>query len=352
MFSQRYGGTFRVLEFTPDGDTICPMCKDTSCVVKDNKSGDEICRRTGRVLQERCISEEQEWRTFGNDANATGESKNRVGGANDVWLDDGGMERTQIATSNQRMARLNDTATQASQTDRILLEAFRTFRNVANHQKVRESVVERGKDMIKHLSDKDQLQRRKTEVHMLAVLYLACKEDGSFIQLRELRVGYPEITEEQLKNAIKILQKKLEGRPTVAQNQAAVLCNRVCSKLCIRDPHKSLIADACTAAEMQIASAVRPSSLVGAVLWLAVRMLGLTHRIKDIKDAAGAAVQTIQQACKKLEIRKIFSDEFIRLCKPEAVLELEGASEAGAIADGEGGSSASSSSSSSAVAPA
>eukprot|EP00919_Chromeraceae_sp_WS-2016_P015291 GHVR01036065.1.p1 GENE.GHVR01036065.1~~GHVR01036065.1.p1 ORF type:complete len:338 (+),score=97.48 GHVR01036065.1:24-1037(+) len=279
--------------------TLCPHCRNVTCVIYDNQTGDEICRKTGRVLQERMLCEEQEWRTFSNESN-TGADMNRTGGPNDVWLDDG-VQGTTVAGGDRRFAQTHDAATSGSAKDRQIKSAFRQFFEVCKYFHAAESTVERGKEMIKALSDCDKLNRRANKRNMVAILYLSCAEDGRKRTLKELCNAGGDLESNDLGQTVKKLQKLLPRRGYGSCQSAADLMPKFCDKLDLSAELRSVCEDVVRAAESKLHKARKPTTLAGAVLMFVSReVFNVPLPMHDVMRVVQAAASTIEVALKDL----------------------------------------------------
>src|SRR5579871_129359 len=81
----------------------CPDCL-TSQIVEDHHEGFTICQQCGRVVGERLIATESEWRTFA-DGDSSKEDPNRVGGFENPLFNDFGLS-TRVTEDGSAISRL------------------------------------------------------------------------------------------------------------------------------------------------------------------------------------------------------------------------------------------------------
>uniref|UniRef100_A0A0G4HD09 Transcription factor TFIIB cyclin-like domain-containing protein n=1 Tax=Chromera velia CCMP2878 TaxID=1169474 RepID=A0A0G4HD09_9ALVE len=312
---------FAQVNFTKGGDTICPVHQDTSCVVRTPQA-DEVCRKTGMVLRERCEAE---------DRFQGAPSDDRVDTQTDLF---GRFSTvTSISTNNPALARLHALATAPALAEQVLDATLNDFVRTARSavRTVTDPVLERGRGILEWMSENGGLQKRRSTAHLLAVLYQAAyEESGAFQPLDVLLRPHPSISADELKSAIRLIRKGIQDRPfgKVQKSLAAELAHSVLKRLNI-EPKEALyevITDACEIAEEELARAVRPSTIVASVIWLAVQLCGRPLKLKDIKEVAQAGDAAVRTAVKELspKVRRIFTEEFLQGGKPAVLARLEG----------------------------
>lgn len=154
----------------------CPYCGPTQngaqTIVFDASSGDQLCRECGLVVEEKALSEEQEWRNFSAEAASSGRGgagRNRVGDTLDAWLEDGGIGTTMLvsgaggslgggkaASNAKRLQQLHEATTSGlgagvGSGDRQLKAAFNYLRLIGEAFALRDNVLERAKEITKDL---------------------------------------------------------------------------------------------------------------------------------------------------------------------------------------------------------
>lgn len=285
--------TFR----TTRSEGQCPYCRDAGFVIYDNQTGDEVCRVCGIVLEQRVMSEEQEWRTFSSDSG--GNDRNRVSGPSDIWLDDGN-NGTSMVGGDKKMAQFHEIATAASGNDRLIKTAFVSLRNVAVTLGLRDTVVERCKEMVKELANLQKLQKRTTERCMLALTYLACREEGVSRSLGELVQPYPSLTEKELGQTTKAIRKVMPGRGYSTTSCTGDLMPKLCTKLGLPANIRSIAQSIAKKAEGHLVKAHRPTTTAGAILMLVVELMNVNCSARLICAEVHTGEATVREVYKEL----------------------------------------------------
>lgn len=297
----------------------------------DASSGDQICRECGFVVEEKVLSEEQEWRNFSAEVASSsrgGADRNRVGEALDGWLETGGIgtsmlvgsagglaSGTRAANAAKRLQQLHEATTgsfaaagAAGNRDRQLKSAFSCLRLIGEAFALRDNVLERAKEITKDLmQDNQQYPRtRNNTTTMLAVTYLACREAGVTRTVKELVVYDRAISEKELGKAINRIKKLLPQRGDASSAESATqLLPRYCSRLQL-SVHVSDVAEhVAKRAAQVIISSHRPNSIAGAAIWLVVQLLNAATnphlpKAAEIASVTGAGEHTLRSIYKDM----------------------------------------------------
>ena len=105
---------------------FCPQCQNQGSPVNDPKAGRVTCTECGLVLKDGILSEEKEWREFG-DSDKSGADPNRVGSTQHYLLTDYGDLSTKI--DDRRLQNLQQ-STINSNTSQPLYNAINKFRSI------------------------------------------------------------------------------------------------------------------------------------------------------------------------------------------------------------------------------
>eukprot|EP01053_Blabericola_migrator_P007130 Blabericola_migrator_1__7129@NODE_360_length_9432_cov_135_447517_g288_i0_p3_GENE_NODE_360_length_9432_cov_135_447517_g288_i0NODE_360_length_9432_cov_135_447517_g288_i0_p3_ORF_typecomplete_len334_score55_26TFIIB/PF00382_19/9_4e07TFIIB/PF00382_19/0_0015TF_Zn_Ribbon/PF08271_12/7_5e13Cyclin_C/PF02984_19/6_7e02Cyclin_C/PF02984_19/56Cyclin_C/PF02984_19/0_36zfRING_4/PF14570_6/19zfRING_4/PF14570_6/1_8DUF2614/PF11023_8/0_092DZR/PF12773_7/1_9DZR/PF12773_7/0_2DZR/PF12773_7/7_7e03zfribbon_3/PF13248_6/20zfri len=282
----------------------CPNCRDQGVIVYDNHSGDDLCSNCGQVLESRVMSEEQEWRTFSNTDGGSGNDKSRVGGVNDTWMEEGVQGTTMMGGDKRfnRLAQAHELATSASSSDRQLKTAFNNLRLIAEHMGLRENILERCKEMVKDLQVSGNLKSRTGATYMLSIVYLACREEGMTMTLKEVTSFDRTIQEKELAKAINRLKKFLPQRPTGPTTYAsAELIPRFCAMLQLGGPLIAIAEQIAKKTEQTPNKHFKPNVLAGAAIYLSAQLHAVQNiHPSDIATAAKCGFQLMMACYKEL----------------------------------------------------
>ncbi|KAH8584614.1 transcription initiation factor IIB [Cryptosporidium sp. chipmunk genotype I] len=275
---------------------FCKRCgAGNSIVVYDSKSGSEICTRCGVVVEDRVINEEQEWRSFSNDGN-DGNSKSRIGSVNDVWLDDG-TDSQLLVGDKKLMKTMLKHNTQAS-SDRMIKEVFNQLRQIANSFSLHDNIIERCKEIVKEQSNLNILKSGKKNV--LAIVYLACREEGVSRTVKELLSFDRTISERELVRSINKLKKDLPRRGPTLSSSAAELMPRFCHYLQLSHEIVGIAEYVCRTAEQYINKSHRPNSLAAGAIYFVCNLCNIQIEMKSVAVAAKSGETTVRGVYKEL----------------------------------------------------
>lgn len=275
---------------------FCKRCGvGNSIVVYDSKSGSEICTRCGVVVEDRVINEEQEWRSFSNDGN-DGNSKSRIGSVNDVWLDDG-TDSQLLVGDKKLMKTMLKHNTQAS-SDRMIKEVFNQLRQIANSFSLHDNIIERCKEIVKEQSNLNILRSGKKNV--LAIVYLACREEGVSRTVKELLSFDRTISERELVRSINKLKKDLPRRGPTLSSSAAELMPRFCHYLQLSHEIVGIAEYVCRNAEQYINKSHRPNSLAAGAIYFVCNLCNIQIEMKSVAVAAKSGETTVRGVYKEL----------------------------------------------------
>lgn len=184
----------------------CPTCKDkASPPVLDHSTGDLICTSCGLVLQGQCIDEGQEWRNFaqeGVDSGARYSERERGDAFSSFdslfgsgrFIDGTGISGGDaVARSLQRVQRMSDASSQAAiltTSDKYYKRYAAKIREASAWLQLSESIERRSIELVHVLAKKNLLTPRMQIGWILAIIFLACKEErASRTDLELARTG-------------------------------------------------------------------------------------------------------------------------------------------------------------------
>ncbi|KAH7649250.1 hypothetical protein FG379_001607 [Cryptosporidium bovis] len=277
----------------------CKFCKrcglGNSIVVYESKSGSEICTRCGVVVEDRVISDEQEWRSFSNDGN-DGNSKSRIGSMNDVWLDDG--TDSQLLVGDKKLMKTMLRHNSQESGDRLMKEVFSQLRQIASNFCLHDNIIERCKEIIKEQSNLNIL--KLSLKNTMAVVYVACREEGVSRTVKELITYDKTITERELVKSINKLKKDLPRRNTCLSSSAAELMPRFCHYLQLSHEIVGIAEYVCRTAEQYINKSHRPNSLAAGAIFFVCNLCNIQIEMRSVAIAAKSGETTVRGVYREL----------------------------------------------------
>lgn len=233
-------------------DTSCPACapRETK-VVLDTTVGDLICTACGLVLEARCIDEGSEWRNFAPEGVTEGPRVNgrdrgadfanqvdELSGSMGLTTMHGTSEFAQELMRSQRFAESKVVHKDAAV--RVLERSEAKVKKIVQSLLLPEIVVKRCMDLLEFLHEKAQLANKREVSWFIAVVYLACREEGITRTFRELAAAFAEENgkseadlEKSLRRRVSELQRALSSKLKAisAYISPAELMNRFVSRL-------------------------------------------------------------------------------------------------------------------------
>ena len=178
----------------------CPDCKQEPPDLID-QDGDTICANCGRVLGERNVSYESEWRTFNNDEKG-GDDPNRVGDIDNPLLY--GNAGTTIGGGGANLSKETRKLKKAQQMvvgddsqNRALIAAYSTIDTWGDADNMPSNVRKRAQAFYKQVHQAQYLRGKPINTILAGCLFIAareCKIDRSFAEIVNLtRVPKKEI---------------------------------------------------------------------------------------------------------------------------------------------------------------
>lgn len=181
-------------------EIICKDCNRLTNIVEDHKSGDYICTECGRVVGDRVIDLNSEWRTFANDKGEDQGDPSRVGSAVNPLLN-GADLTTSVGMGpgpdSKILGRAHARST-ANKIDKQLQKSYRLISDYAGKLYLPDSFTLKAKQIFKQMADYHTKQRggaanpfgaivgtKKTEAVALAALFLACRHEGNSRSYKE-----------------------------------------------------------------------------------------------------------------------------------------------------------------------
>lgn len=310
---------------------VCPDCKIFPPDLIEEHA-DTICANCGRVLAERLISYESEWRTFNNDEKG-GDDPNRVGdGTNELMATDQGTTIGGDGRNGNKITRSLKKA-QAMQNEdkhnRKLQDAYRKIDEWADADHYTNSVKMEAKRIFKQTYDAGVFRGKSEQAVLASCLFISLRTNHvprSFAEIMNLtsipkkELGRTFKTVEKFLNTTSEEKKKVleeEGLsvdpstgyvPTTSTSPKDLVA-RYCNQMGL--PQRINMIAARLAETMNDTTGLTgrsPLSAAGACIYFVCHLLGQPRNLVEISQVANVSEATIKQAYKKLYE---FKDELI-----------------------------------------
>jgi transcription initiation factor TFIIB len=284
------------------------ICSNTNCRAEkgfreDIKTGDIVCTLCGRVAQEKMIDLGSEWRNFGDG----GENKSRAETVDDIndKLTTNIQTSKQAERNNAAMSKLHQQISGNEQ--KALTQASTKIAEFGAQMNLPNTVLKSAKKIYKDFETKKKRKIRgsNSDPFIVAVLYIACKENGLSRTFKEL-ARETDIKEIEVRRMYQALTKHLGNgcgsrSIPVAPHDLVI---RICSMLNLKEKVIYLA--------QQIAKNVAsrlegksPSSIAAASILMAVKHEGVSECTeREIASAASISPSTVKNIYKDMEAMK------------------------------------------------
>nr|BAN65529.1 transcription initiation factor TFIIB, putative [Babesia bovis] len=283
----------------------CVDCGDAGMIVVDQTEGSQICVNCGRVAENVLISEQQEWRSFSAESSSgKNNDRNRVGEANDVWMETTG--GTTFIGASRKMQNTHNMVINDNDNKRHLKSAFVILRQVDDTMNLSDLVIERSKEMLKELDNAGHLKGRCNMLNVLSIVYMASREVGVCRSLDELTIYEAKISQRDLSRAIGRMKKLLPQRGNATVEDSAQIIPRFCNRLNINERMTLLCEYVANKAAMLLRTSHRTTSLAGGIIYFITQVAWRSNAsekaptIADIANVCGTSESTIKSTYKEL----------------------------------------------------
>ena len=280
----------------------CPDCRENTQILVDYSQGVVLCRSCGLVLETSCIDDSQEWRNFSDSAGDAKSDRNRVGSISSDPLSES-QSGTSIAAGSSRLSRTHFLAVGAESTDRTLGKAHMVLRDIMRALGLPDNIYGRCCEIIKFLDSSDQLRNRASYAWVLAVVYMACRQERAGRTISELVRAQPTVKEAEVAKNYWKLDKILAGttvRDAASSTQAASdnYIVRYCSRLGVTAAEKAAEHVAMQASRFGLTGGRSPNVIAAAAIFLISQLLDLPNKptLEAVSDVAQIRVASLKQA--------------------------------------------------------
>eukprot|EP00929_Paragymnodinium_shiwhaense_P062341 TRINITY_DN31126_c0_g1_i2.p1 TRINITY_DN31126_c0_g1~~TRINITY_DN31126_c0_g1_i2.p1 ORF type:complete len:522 (+),score=145.21 TRINITY_DN31126_c0_g1_i2:143-1708(+) len=164
----------------------------------DSSTADLVCHGCGEVLQANCLDEAEEWRSFKQEGVSMGaqhQSRARADKMGSHTVSDDLVDGTTMGGSNkaaqalqraQMVANGGSIQQHLSRCDKLMCAYSERVRQASGMIALDGSIVERALSMVQSLCKKELVPSRSHQGYIIALLFLACKEENAARTEREL----------------------------------------------------------------------------------------------------------------------------------------------------------------------
>jgi transcription initiation factor TFIIB len=280
-------------------------CSNANCRAEkgfrdDGRTGDIVCSLCGRVAQEKVIDMGSEWRNFGD----SGENKSRAEGVDDI---NDKLSTTIQSTKSQEknnaaMSKLQQQISGNEQ--KALSQAANKISEFGEGMNLPNTVLKSAKKIYKDFETKKKRKIRgsNSDAFIVAVLYIACKENGLSRTFKELarETGIKEL---EVRRMYQQLTKHLgpmgSSRSTPVAPHDLVI--RICSHLRLQ-PAVMYLAQQIAKNGASRLEGKSPSSIAAASILMAVKHENVSECTeREIATAASISPSTVKNIYKEME---------------------------------------------------
>ncbi|KAK5938640.1 transcription initiation factor IIB [Knufia obscura] len=314
---------------------ICPDCKQNPPDLVED-SADTICGNCGRVLAERLVSYESEWRTFNSDEKG-GEDPNRVGEVeNDLLFGNSG---TTIGGGGANLSKETRKLKKAQamqnedKNNRALQNAYAILDGWADGEHFTRTVKEQAKSFYKQVFEAGVFRGKHQNAILAGCLFIACRANRHPRSFAEI-VNLTKIPKKEIGRTYKQLEKffNLRSKERIEQMEAeggivnheslqykhttsskpSELVPRYCGMLGFPFRVQVIALELCSeASHMPTLAGKSPLSVTAACIHFASHLLGKGKPITEVTEVTNVSDATMKGAY------KILLGEKERLVKPE-----------------------------------
>ncbi|KAF4697723.1 Transcription initiation factor IIB [Perkinsus olseni] len=204
----------------------CPECKGKTQIVVDYAQGSVICRNCGLILEMSCIDDSQEWRTF---SDSSGPDRNRVGGTTNNMLHSGGLG-TSVGVYGRRISAgefwefgIQFNVDGSSVFDEaylcsgfaimlivLLNKGHKILRDIMDALALPDNIYTRCCQILKQMDDNGLLKGKTNYPWLLAVTYMACRQEGAGRSIKEILAAQPTVKDKEVAKNFWRLEKMLQ----------------------------------------------------------------------------------------------------------------------------------------------
>ena len=288
---------------------VCPNCGSTD-IVFDPERGELVCRHCGLVIEEHVMDLGPEWRAFSNDEALAHERAKPISPAlpgqglgNSVI----GIKHNLLLHSKLRaLIRLNR-YNQYQYTERRIAELLDVIKPVKYELNLPDNVIDEAMVLFRQLASKHDLRGVRTKDLALVLLYVACKRSKVVCPLRELRNALNVERSKRISRLLGLVRQVVGNGDVIMKSQEELgrFLQRVINVLKLNEDIRYHV----TKLAMEIINEGQRKrltngrtfyALVASAVYIAVTLMGVRKRQRDVAEASGVTDVTIRNRYKEV----------------------------------------------------
>ncbi|KAG2325591.1 hypothetical protein Bca52824_008319 [Brassica carinata] len=261
-------------------DDCCSRCKTNDGVVYDYVTKKISCSDCGHSIA--TIEQPKDTSSHPTSVDTTTEPNNAAASSSDEDnLKNLGFDPLAVATTQQSNASSDDATIIASMSARLKLLAT-----------VKKQATE--------ISEQTKGQIAKRNVRFAASIYIACRQNGMALSIREICSVANGAEVSKVSSAVRSVLHKLGLPPQLMHIRAAEFAKRYSTELQMDSQAVKAAEEAAERCTDHVNSGRPPSSVAAAVVYIIAQLSHEKKLLKDMKDATGLHENTIRETYKDL----------------------------------------------------
>ncbi|KAJ9601908.1 transcription initiation factor IIB [Cladophialophora chaetospira] len=307
---------------------VCPDCNQfPPDLIEEN--ADTICANCGRVLAERLISYESEWRTFnsdegkGDDPNRVGEADNDLLSASNVGTMIGGGGAN--VSKETRKLKKAQALQQDNKSDKVLQAAYSQIEAWGERAQLPYAIKTCAKNYYKRVYEGKALRGKPVDVLLAGCLFIACRQQKAPRSFSEI-FGLTNVPKKEIGRIYKHLERFLtqwsndsiqaiEESGGIANQSIAYSATESTKPEQLCERYNNMLGGAFRVGKIAAELAQKipeikelagrsPLSNAAACVYFASHLVGLGKSTKQISEVASVSDATIKHAYKHLYVKR------------------------------------------------
>ncbi|ADY01809.1 Zinc finger TFIIB-type domain protein [Vulcanisaeta moutnovskia 768-28] len=288
---------------------VCPNCGSTD-IVFDPERAELVCRHCGLVLEEHVMDLGPEWRAFNGEETLVHERAKPISPA----LPGQGLGNSVISIKHnillhnklRALIRLNR-FNQYQYTERRIAELLDVIKPVKYELNLPDSAIEEALVLFRQLASRYDLRGVRTKDLALVLLYVACKRSRIVCPLRELRSTLNIERSKRISRLLGLVRQVVGNNDVIMKSQEELgrFLQRVINTLKLNEDVRYHV----TKLAMEIINEGQRKrltngrtfyALVASAVYIAVTLMGIRKRQRDVAEASGVTDVTIRNRYKEV----------------------------------------------------
>ncbi len=288
---------------------VCPNCGSTD-IVFDSERGELVCRHCGLVIEERVMDLGPEWRAFSGDEVLAHERAKPISPA----LPGQGLGNSVIGIRHnlllhnklRALIRLNR-YNQYQYTERRVAELLDVIKPVKYKLNLPDNVVDEAVILFRQLASRHDLRGVRTKDLALVLLYMACRRSHVVCQLRELRNALNVERSKRVSKLLSLIRQVVGNGDAVMKSQEELgkFLERVINALRLGEDVRYYVTKLAMGIinegqRKRLTNGRTFYALVASAVYIAVTLMGVRKRQRDVAEASGVTDVTIRNRYKEV----------------------------------------------------